>query len=289
MFVNTETLQYYGANEYLHDYILNHYPNGVEFIDLLSDPDIDQSALDWMGLKFSLTEDEIAAYHHHFKITASVGTVNSYDINNSFIVRDSNQINDSAHIYRSEQVDKSVHILNSRCVDNSRDVHLGTFISDSNHIAVCTNVSDSAEIYKSNYVMGSRFVYQSENVVNSDAIEISKDITNCRFCTACRNLADSLFCSQQDGGDHLLFNKPIDDVRLQAIIKQYNKFLPPLIMCRGWDHPFDGTPSIINNFQTHFSLIPDQFWQWVESLPGYDPMIMYAITFNPRFLSQIQK
>lgn len=289
MFVDTKTLQYYGAGEYLYDYISNHYPDGVEFIDLLSDPNIDQSSLDWMGRKFSLTEDEIAAYHHHFNITASIGVVNSYDINNSFIIRDSNQINDSAHIYRSKQIDKSVHILDSRCIDNSRDIYLGAFVSDSNHIANCTNVTDSAEVYKSNYVMSSRFVYQSENVVNSDAIELSKDITNCRFCAACKNLSDSLFCHQQSDGNHFLFNKPIDDIRLQAIIKQYNKFLPPLKMCKNWEHPFDGKPSIINNFQTHFSTIPEQFWQWVESLPGYDPMVMYAITFNPRFLSTDSK
>ena len=38
--------------------------------------------------------------------------------------------------------------------------------------------------------------------------------------------------------------------------------------------------SQINKFSEFFENLPDDFWQWVKTLPNYDPEILYSMTFN---------
>ena len=40
----------------------------------------------------------------------------------------------------------------------------------------------------------------------------------------------------------------------------------------------------VNNFSKFFEDLPNDFWQWVKTLPNYDPEILYSMTFNPTLL-----
>ena len=40
----------------------------------------------------------------------------------------------------------------------------------------------------------------------------------------------------------------------------------------------------INNFSKFYENLQDDFWQWVKTLPNYNPEVLYSITFNSALL-----
>jgi hypothetical protein len=46
-------------------------------------------------------------------------------------------------------------------------------------------------------------------------------------------------------------------------------------------------PKINTNFREWYLYIMSEFWQWARTLPNYDPMLLYRITFDPIFLNEI--
>ena len=46
-------------------------------------------------------------------------------------------------------------------------------------------------------------------------------------------------------------------------------------------------PKINTNFREWYLYIMSEFWQWARTLPNYDPMLLYRITFDPNFLNEI--
>jgi hypothetical protein len=39
-------------------------------------------------------------------------------------------------------------------------------------------------------------------------------------------------------------------------------------------------PTIQRNVLKQYEALPESFWRWVKTLPGYDPGILYHLTYN---------
>lgn len=211
----------------------------------------------------------------------------SDNIINSQIIVESENIKNSSHIFYSTNVEDSKDIVESDEVTNCKQVFLSSMIENSEKIAKSLNVSNSKNICESSMISESIDVFKSTNVFESKQIERSKNITDCFFVAQCDNLAHSLFCFDQHDNQHLLFNQPIDPMRFELIKKQYNKYFRDyLCFATGWYRELAtaAVPKIHYNFNSHYNIISEKFWTWVESLPNFDKQILYSITINTRFL-----
>jgi hypothetical protein len=188
-------------------------------------------------------------------------------------------------IYSSEFIDSSKVVVDSKYVDDSAYIYNSDFVSNSNKILDARNVTNSSEVVSADYVMDSYGVFDSKNIVNCHAIWKGENQTDCAFCFGCQNLTNSLFCIQITDGDYYLFNKKIDKNRYEMIHKQYHKYIKAeLHFTNGWPEG-NNLPIKSYDYRKHLADIPDSFWAWVRTLPGYSPDIMYSLTFNPQFLN----
>jgi hypothetical protein len=63
-------------------------------------------------------------------------------------------------------------------------------------------------------------------------------------------------------------------------------FSPEFVRNNYWPEgtiPLDH-PIIQRNIAQQFATLPDKFWRWVKTLPGYDPDILYSLTYIPQAL-----
>lgn len=198
-------------------------------------------------------------------------------------------------------------------ITQSRFVHGSINISNSSNVSNSTNISDSNLIYNSHFVFNSNKVLESYNVGDSNNIVLSKTINdsknifncfdicegselrNCSnvsssyFCADCKEIQDCLFCfglEQSELSTYYLFNKPVDEKRFNFIMKQYENFDLEMNYTNSWPEEIV-VPIILRphyNFDTHYKTLDEFFWEWVKTLPNYDPMVLYNITMNPLFL-----
>jgi hypothetical protein len=118
----------------------------------------------------------------------------------------------------------------------------------------------------------------------------TKQIKNSAFIQHCSNLDHCLFCHNINDGEYLLFNKKISPEEYDMIMLQLNSILlnTELKFTRdGWPQeqiPLD-MPIVNRNIINQFADLPDKFWRWVKTLPGYDPMVMYGITMQGNLLN----
>ena len=96
-----------------------------------------------------------------------------------------------------------------------------------------------------------------------------------------------MFCQGVSEGEYMLFNKPIGKERYEVIFKQFVKM---------FQHKYDFTmledndiygaePSYYRDYRKHTANFSNDLWEWVKTLPKYDPIVMYSITFNPLFIT----
>ena len=287
MFITLDILQKRGAcQEYL-DFFQKHYPDGVEMLYMIEQGHMPYHALHWGYKWLDPNEEEIAAYWKKVAVVDSEGVDESDHVTNSRIIVASSRITDCHDIIDSKDVTSSHQIRNSEFVADSSFISGSSFIDNSLRILNSKNVDNSCEVVDSIYVINSSGVMDSTNVVDGHTIWRSKDLTNCGFCFDCANLTNSLFCLNTENGEYLLFNKPIDKVRFEIINKQFRRYASAHSdMTTGWTENIHGADATkINNFRKNTENIPEVFWSWVKTLPGYDSMIMYSITFNPQFLN----
>jgi hypothetical protein len=88
-----------------------------------------------------------------------------------------------------------------------------------------------------------------------------------------------------EGGEYMLFNKPIDKVRFDMINKQFLRYKPEITLTSEWQNNFGDLPCGHLDYRKHFEKIEESFWAWAHTLPGYNAHILYSLTFNPIFLS----
>jgi hypothetical protein len=132
--------------------------------------------------------------------------------------------------------------------------------------------------------MKSSQCYDSSEIINSIGLE------NCFFCFDCADSTNLMFCKGVIDSDYQIFNKPVTKRQFDLFAQQYKEFMIySLAFAQHWPNQsaIAESPFITSNFKLWYEPIPDGIWQWVKTLPGYNPTILYSITMNETFLKEI--
>jgi hypothetical protein len=295
MYITKETLLKYGACGFGLKWFERNFPNGGELIDVINHPKIDRHSLHWGYTNLITTETELEAYYKKLKITNNehINTITYSDnVQDSLFVSRSSYVEKSNFVFSSEDIVDSSNISSSKVVQRSKNVFNSEFVYDSNQIYDGKNINNSYNIISANYIINSENVVNAASVINSKMVvdlvpNGTKQIKNSAFISHCSNLDHCLFCQCINNGEYLVFNKPVSAEEYDIIVTQLNNMLSNVeldLTLNGWPKeqiPLD-TPIINRNFGECFSILPDKFWRWVKTLPNYDPMILYGITYNLR-------
>ena len=230
------------------------------------------------------SKEEVSAYWKQVFVENSEGIHESDHIFGSKLIADSSEITDSEEVYGSTNVNTSCYIVNSEDVEHSQDVGNSSFVWDSGQVLNSSNITNSTEVFESTYVVNSDGIFRSSNVMECMAITNSHDLTDCGYCADCKNLKNALFCQGVVDGEYMLFNKPIDKARFEIIYKQFKKFSPRVRLTTSWERVSGQLPRVNYDYRKHHRDISIGFWRWVRTLPNFDSMIIYSITFDPQFL-----
>ena len=180
-------------------------------------------------------------------------------------------------------------------MQDSNRVYGSEFIYSSSRILHSKNVTNSNNVVNSDYVVNSHSIMNSAAVTNSAFVNGwtlggTKQIKDCRFIMACSNLKHSLFCHKISDGEYMIFNKQVDPMDYEIIVKQLDKLLSSyqteLVVGNHWSsHEIVlDYPEIQRNVIKQYANLPTSFYRWVRTLPGYDAGVLYAITFNKDLL-----
>ena len=285
MFVTLELLAERGACQTFLDFFAKHFPDGAELMHLIQKAHLPYSSLHWGFEHLDADIDERNAYWEKVQVSNSNGVIRSDHVEGSLFVVDSSQVSSSESVYNSKNVEESERVIESEMVYNSHHIAKSTFVDHSSRVLQSINVTNSQEVYSSNYILCSNSVFESINVASSSVIWKSENITDSHFCFGCHNIKNSMFFENASDGEYLLFNKPIDKTRFEAIRKQFDRFGVQLSLTEEWPDYRDKIPVSHSDYRKHFKRISDEFWRWVRTLPGYSSDIMYSLTFNPMFLA----
>lgn len=212
-------------------------------------------------------------YYNCQNIQDSQYIVHSSDVDFSSFVHDSTSISHSTDVYKSDDVTNSLRIFESEFVYSSEKVFGANNIEDSHNIVISKGIYNSCNIYSCSNIMASGELRFCENITASNFCVDSKDLKNC------------LFCYELEGKEYHIFNQPIDKARFEAILKQYQRIMGGLeldYMREPWPESMltPSLPSPFAYFNKHYLQLPDKFWKWVQTVPGYDADLLYKMTLN---------
>ena len=284
MYITLDILQRRGACQEYIDFFQKRFPDGVEMLEMIEHGHLPYHALHWGYKWLDPNQNEVEAYWKKVRVENSEGVDESDHVTNSRIISFSTQVDNSESVYHSNEIFNSRYVTNSRCVTDGEFIDNSEFVDRSMKILRGKNVTDSSEVVDSIYVANSHGVFDSNNIVDAHYIWHSNSLTNCGFCFNCYGLINSLFCFGQENGEYMLFNKQIDKMRFEMIMKQFKRYVGDgACMTNNWD-TLGGAPVKIYDYRKHTQFMTDTFWSWVKTLPGYNPDILYSLTFNPLFL-----
>lgn len=287
MFITVDLLKKHKACENGIKYIERFYPNGAEMIDIIRDKHINKEMLHWGREHLTHTPEELAAYWEACHVINSDGIWYGQNIHNSKFVVKSKEVKDSDRIYHSEDVINSSDIVYGEIISNSAQVFASTMVSNSSLIAQCNNITESKNICFSIMVSRSINIYNSKNVFGSSEIIKCDNVTDSYFCQDCKNIKHCMFCEGIEDAEYYLFNQPIDKERFELFLQQYKRFMQSrLAFAPEWPENLIGTysPCISQKFDEWYKPIPEKFWKWARTLPGFDSMLLYNITMLPEIL-----
>lgn len=283
MFLTVDILKERRACEKGINFVKKNYPNGVELSEIIQNRDIPKEFLHWGFSHLDATDEEIKLYEKVLDITNTTGYFESEKVSDSQQVRFSSEIENSKDIYRSKKVKNSYSIYSSNNIEDSSNINKSSFCSNSEIILNSTNVTDSIMVINSNCIIRSNSIIKSKFITESTCIIDSSNTEDCDFLMDCSNMRDSIFCLGLDGKEYCLFNKPISKIMYENISFQFSKYITlPLRMVYTNNENLASTQ--VNNFSKFFENLSNDFWQWVKTLPNYDPEILYSMTFNPILL-----
>lgn len=297
MFLTLDTLIKLQACAAGQKWFARYFPNGAELIEVINHPKIDKETLHWGYSNLSTNEEEKAAYLKKLNINCD-NTSSIYlsdNIEDCEFVANSSNIDHSEYVFNCEEVKDSSNIANSTTVERSEGIFNSEFVYDCKHVCNGKNINHSSNIVNSHYVVNSKHILNCSSIVNSQFITdlfigSTERIKNSTFITSCHDLDHCLFCTNVSHVEYLLFNKPVSKEEYEMIWVQLNSILINSglnLVNPDWPEkeiPLDA-PKVNRNIKTQFSTLPDKFWRWVKTLPGYDPMIMYGITMQENLLS----
>lgn len=292
MFLTLDILERYDACKLWKKWFARNFPDGAELIDVINHPRVDIETLHWGYANLTTTKEEQEAYWSKLKVEVPdrCTIYESDHITNSTYVSRSSNVKDSELVFSSQDVNSSNNILNSKNIERSVQVFGSEFVYDSQWVCQSRNVTGSANIVNADYVVHSNDVMNASTVVDSFAVYSfrtggTKQIRGSAFITDCVNLKHCLFCANIEGKEYMLFNQPIDQDQFEIIMKQLRNILGdwhPKFVKGEWPEgviPLD-SPVLQRNVMHQFENLPEAFWRWVKTLPGYDPSLLYAITFQ---------
>jgi hypothetical protein len=99
-----------------------------------------------------------------------------------------------------------------------------------------------------------------------------------------------MFCQNVSNEEYQIFNHSVNQRQYELFEKQYKEFMTEfLAFAHSWpnESAIAEMPHIFENFKLWYQPISGKIWQWVRTLPGYDPTILYSITMNETFLKEI--
>ena len=287
MFLRPDDVLKYGPCPQGYSFLSRYFPDGAELSDVMRHKYTTEEFLHWGFDNLSTNDDEKKLYYELLDINCEHPETiyHSRDIDCSYRVSDSKSVYNSHVIHNCHDIRDSAAVSDSEEVHQSWTVVKGSFIFTSKFVANSQNITDCE------FVVGSQFVVDSHSVMNSEQVESSKwirdcaNVEDCFMCADCRNLKHAMFCSDIEG-EYMIFNKPVEPKRFELIKKQLMMMLAYFHMDMAtWDEGMYETKVKINlNYITQYAAVPTKFWSWLKTLPGYDPMVMYRITFQPHLL-----
>ena len=173
-------------------------------------------------------------------------------------------VRDSVDIYKSENIDDCARVAFSENVSGSTEIIYSKEVFDSYQINKCEGIISSLYIFNSKDIS---FSYAAFNSARCSSIAFSQELENCHHCIFCFGLKDA---------EYMLFNKPIDKWRFKHIwveliqraqAQEFNFFR------------FNLEKIEVVPFFSFFLKIDDNFWRWVKSLPHFQEMVLYNITY----------
>lgn len=282
MLVTSELLSKRGANDRAIRLMRSIYPEGATMKQIIEEHFFPDDFLHWCFSYLDISDEEKEEYEKFFGIYNTLGYFKS------------RRIKDSQYILRSSDIDKSINIVASSRVKNSSLVYNSEDIEDSSRVyksSICfgsQDVLDSINVTNSRMIVGSTYVVDSNSIKNSKFIENSAGILDSSyikesyFLSGCFKMRNSIFCSYMDNKEYCLFNKAISQETYENVLMQLQKFVTfPLRMIEKVNH-YRATP--ILNISRLFNDFPANFWKWVKTLPNYDPLLLYGLTFHDGLL-----
>ena len=294
MFLTLEILEKYNACDEGKKWFMRHFPLGAELIDVMRDKTVTPEFLHWGYDNLpscSLRERDYYWKKLKVEFDSRATCYHVDNITNSFWTSKSSHISNSSHIFSSTDVKNSTNVLFGDVVEDSSYVYSGEFVYSSARVLHCSNITNSHDIVNSSYVVNSHSIINSSNIHNSAYVSATVEGKTCHvrdsyFIYDCRNIKHCLFCTNIQDAEYMLFNQPIEPTEYEIIIRQLNGLLnewdAELVKDGNW--PGDMVPLEAPNIQHHLQkrwrALPDKFWRWVRTLPGYDPIIMFGLTFD---------
>ena len=286
MFVTQEVLDKYNACDFGKKLIARLYPDGAEISTILENRHIPIEIFHWGYDYLPVTEGEIEQYWAACKVKDSEHVNHSKNILRSICVNQSEDISYSRNIDNCKKVTSSTLISTSEEVENSREVQMSKRIKDSTYVYGASDVSFGKQIVLSNMISDSQGVVHSSNIHNSNNVVGSEEISNSAFISNSKFLNNCFFCCGAEYGNGLVFNKPASPFTLNHIREVLSGEFSTQIM---YPLSFEGDLYIekhhfTENFGTYYQDFSKGFWDWVKTLPNYDPFVMYNLTYLPMWL-----
>lgn len=296
MFLTLEILERYDACEPGKKWFSRYFPNGGELVDVMSHKYAAPDFLHWGYTNLPTSNEEREIYWKKIEVnTPYRWTIYESDhITNCEYVTRSSRIKNSNYIFGCKDIADSNNISSSNNVERSNQIFNSVFIYDSEKVHQSKNITESINIVNSDYVVRSGSVINSAVVTNSYYVGAlatgrTKQIKNSAFIFECVNMQNCLFCSHIQNGEYYLFNQPIEKEQFEIIMRQFKSILAGYhtsFMREDWPSstiPLD-TPNVQLSPEKHYANLPEVFWQWVKTLPGYNPDILYSITFQTKMI-----
>ena len=289
MYLRPDDLLKHGGCYPGYSFMQRYYPDGGELVDIMKHKYVTPHFLHWGFLELDTNDEEKALYYKLLNIhVEKPHTVHSCDnVIDSMYIYYSSNVCDSEVVKNSKEIRNSSYISASEEVEGSKYLFESEFVYDSDYIYRGKNITSCSNLCEVDYAINSRSIYASKHTIDCGWVRNSENLTNCEFCADCSDLKNGLFCCGTSG-EYLLFNKPIDQRQFEVIQRQLHSILNgwKMELTTHWgDSDFIApNPSKNVNYIKQYSSLPDKFWKWVQTLPGYDNMLMYQITFQPQLL-----
>ena len=297
MYITIDLLEKYNACDNGKQWFKRFFPNGGELMEVITHKFVTPEILHWGYTYLPTTPEEQKIYWEklHIECENIHAIYESDNIYNSNWVSRSSHVKNSNYIFSSNNIENSENVFSGKDVKDSNKIFNSEFVYSSKKVLQSKNINDSSNIINSDYVVNSNSVINSIAVKNSSYVVGmtsggSKQIKNSFFIVSCTNLNHCLFCHNIHEKECFIFNKQFDKTDYELITNQIkdilNDYEMELVKNNKWGAntiPLD-SPTTQRNFTKQFAGLPDKFWRWVKTLPGYDPTILYAITYNKDLL-----